>query len=374
MAKRKKTTEEFIKKAIDKHGNRYDYSKSIYVKSNLKVEIICKQHGLFLQTPANHYKYGCMECGKDRTKESRKFTILDFIEKSKYTHGDKYNYENVEYINNNTKVCIICREHGEFWQTPASHWNGCGCPMCVFRFRNTDEYVTYAKLIHGDRFDYSKVEYTTRDDYIKIICPIHGEFKQGAQSHLITDGCQACSNKKKKTNDDFVRESGKIHNYKYDYSKSKYINFNTKLTITCPIHGDFEQYPTNHLRGRGCDKCARMNATLYSETILNRNKEKWCCVDATLYIIKCYNKDELFYKIGITKKEIHQRFKTNAHMPYNYEILYSKKSNLYDSVKLEIYLHKIHDDFKYIPKITFGGYTECFYKINKIESIIENCE
>ena len=114
-----------------------------------------------------------------------------FIEKAKAIHGDRYDYSKVEYSNNRTKVCIICPVHGEFWQTPHTHLQGCGCPACYgTKKRTKEEFVEEARKIHGDRYDYSRVEYINNKTPVCIICPEHGEFWQKPENHLVAkQGC-----------------------------------------------------------------------------------------------------------------------------------------------------------------------------------------
>ena len=129
------TTEEFIKIASKIHDNKYDYSKSIYTKSDKKLCIIChekdkfgNEHGEFFVTPHSHIgvsKTGCPKCSGKYKK-----TTNDFIIESNQLHDFHYDYSKVKYINAKTKVCIICPEHGEFWQSPNDHLSGCGCPVC----------------------------------------------------------------------------------------------------------------------------------------------------------------------------------------------------------------------------------------------------
>lgn len=124
---KKLTTHDFVERARAFHGDKYDYSETEYTHSKGKVIIICPIHGRFEQRASAHLDgQGCPVCSieKSRTKEE------DFILRVTKTHGDKYDYSKVEYKNAQTKVCIICPTHGEFWQTPSSHLNGIGCPVC----------------------------------------------------------------------------------------------------------------------------------------------------------------------------------------------------------------------------------------------------
>jgi len=128
---KKLTTEEFIKKARNMHGNKYDYSKTDYILSNIKICIICQIHGEFYQKPGDHLNgRGCYKCGKKRAGKVLTSTTAKFINKAKKIHGNDYDYSFVEYINTETKVKINCKKHGIFLQTPHKHLMGRGCPSC----------------------------------------------------------------------------------------------------------------------------------------------------------------------------------------------------------------------------------------------------
>jgi hypothetical protein len=194
------TTESFIIKSKEIHGNKYSYEKSIYNGSFNEIIITCPIHGDFLQTPANHLRgCGCGKCAVDYRTNKRKFTSEQFIEKAKKIHGDKFDYSKVEYVNKRTKVCIICNECGnEFWQRPGSHLQGKGCKRCSSnklskeRSFNTEYFIKKAKEIHGDKFGYERVIYKNRVTPVEIECKIHGYFKQRPFLHLYGCGCQLC--------------------------------------------------------------------------------------------------------------------------------------------------------------------------------------
>ena len=275
MAKKLKRTE-FIDKAIKKHGNKYDYSKVDYINSQTKVCIICPEHGEFWQTPNNHLNgKGCSKCTKQCTDTE------SFINIAIKIHGNKYDYSKVDYINSQTKVCIICPEHGEFWQTPGNHLAGKGCNKCKYitihnkRAKNKKDFIQQAIKVHGNRYDYSRVEYFNNNTKVCIICPEHGEFWQNASSHLQGCECPKCKGGIKYSQQEFIEKAKNIHGDKYDYSKVNYINCKTKVCIICneidefgEKHGEFWQIPSNHLKGCGCSKCA--NKILTQDIFIQR--------------------------------------------------------------------------------------------------------
>ena len=255
---KKLTTEDFIRRAKEVHGDKYDYSKVDYIDNRTKVCIICPEHGEFWQQPRNHLLgQACPKCAYKTRWESRgRITTENFIKKARKAHGDKYDYSKVEYKGTHTKVCIICQEHGEFLQTPHNHLHSQGCLACSGRKQlTTEEFIRRAKEVHGDKYDYSKVEYVNKSTKVKIICPIHGEFEQIPDNHLHGHGCHKCVNCKQLTTEEFIHRAKEVHGDKYDYSKVEYINSHTKVKIICPIHGEFEQEPNSHLEGKGCPNC-----------------------------------------------------------------------------------------------------------------------
>ena len=260
----KLTTKEFIERArTTVHGDKYNYSKVDYKNNSTKVTIICPIHGEFEQTPSKHLEgQGCPKCGIVSMANYKRIDADSFIRRAKEIHGDKYDYSKVEYKNSYTKVTIVCPVHGEFEQEPSGHLLSKGCPRCGVVSRstkkrsNTESFIKKAQEIHGDKYDYSKVDYKSVFTKVTIVCPIHGEFEQIPNNHLSGCGCPNCRNNIQLLTKTFINKAQKIHSDKYNYSKVDYKNNSTKVTIICPIHGEFEQTPNNHLRGKGCPKCA----------------------------------------------------------------------------------------------------------------------
>lgn len=195
---RRKTQEEFIEQANKVHNNFYDYSKFIYVNNYTKGTIICPTHKEFAQTPANHMKgQGCPICGKLKSINNRKLGINKFIKEADKVHGNKYDYSKVEYVNARTKIIIICIDHGEFSQTPDSHLRGCGCPKCCSNFKlSKKEFIKRANKIHNNKYNYSLAKYKNTYTKIIIVCPEHGQFEQTPEHHLVGYGCSKCSGEK----------------------------------------------------------------------------------------------------------------------------------------------------------------------------------
>lgn len=199
-------TQDFIKKAKQIHENKYDYSKVDYVNSHTKVCIICPEHGEFWQTPSNHlnktHACGCSKCGLKEKIRKRIKPQNQFIEEANEIHNNKYIYSKVEYINTQSKVCIICPEHGEFYQTPANHLRGQGCPKCkIEKLQNinlltTQDFIKKSKEVHGNKYDYSKSVYKSAKETVCIICPVHGEFWQAAYDHAYGYNCPFCNESK----------------------------------------------------------------------------------------------------------------------------------------------------------------------------------
>ena len=221
----------------------------------------------------------------------KKLTTQEFIQKAKQVHGDKYDYSLVEYINGKTKVKIICKEHGVFEQRPNDHLHNIGCSSCggVAKL-TTEEFIEKARKVHGDKYDYSLVEYIKGKTKVKIICPIHGLFEQIPNAHLRGQNCGLCCGKYKLTKEQFIEKAKLVHGNKYDYSLVVYKRNDIKVKIICSKHGVFEQVPSGHLRGRGCPICKSskgeqtINDYLTSHNISFETQKRFkdCKVERTL--------------------------------------------------------------------------------------------
>lgn len=191
---------------------------------------------------------------------SKKLTQEEFIKKAKVIHGNKYDYSLVIYQGSKIKVTIICKECGYiFEQIPNSHLIGKGCPKCGRTKKLTlEEFILRSNIIHDNFYSYDKTLYVDSKTGIIISCPIHGDFKQNPASHLQGVGCKNCAIENRRLGkEEFIKCSNLIHHYFYDYSLVEYKNNDIRVLIICPIHGIFEQVPSSHLQGYGCEKCTQ---------------------------------------------------------------------------------------------------------------------
>lgn len=330
----KYSQEEWIEKVEKIHNYKYDYSKVNYINLLTPVLIICPEHGEFHQRPSHHaHGKGCPICGFRKKSHDTfinelnklkpnisviseykgvKESILvkcnidgyewkttpwymlkkdlgncpecvklvnknEFIRNANIKHNNKYDYSKVNYLNVNTKVCIICPEHGEFWQIPKDHLRNGGCDKCgrelsiKGRTKPKEDFLLACKQIHGDYYNFSNINYTNTMTKISVICPEHGEFTISPEKMLTGQGCRLCginkaTIKKTKTRKQFLEECYKSHTgYTYDYSKSEYKSDKALIRIIChkkdengDEHGEFWQTPGNHIsKSQGCPICGR---------------------------------------------------------------------------------------------------------------------
>jgi hypothetical protein len=306
----KLTTENFIEKAKQIHGDLYDYLISEYKSGKDKIKIICREHGVFEQVAGDHLQgKGCKECGKSSSINHRKYTTESFIKKAVEVHGDVYDYSLVDYVHNRSKVQIICREHGVFNQSPNAHLTGQGCAECG----------KISTLKHMSR-----------------------------------------------TQDDFINQSNKIHGGIYDYSQSVYNTSKEKVRIICKEHGAFEQVASSHLKGYGCKICSSkihgFNRGRFTDLVNVKGK-------GILYVVRLFDSFEDFIKIGITTRTTNHRV---SDFPYQVDILHEEIfTNGGVMFDLENHLHRTFREYNYIPNLEFSGMYECFCNISVGDIILE---
>jgi len=278
-------TNNFIFESISIHGDKYDYSQSIYVNAKTKIVIICPTHGEFQQLRKNHKMgKGCNKCAIESRARNNTHTLEKFIEKAQRVHGKKYDYSKSSYLGDDREILVLCGLHGEFTQNASSHLQGIGCPKCgrlkasQSHLLSKEEVLSRSIEIHGDKYDYNQMEYVNTKTKIMIVCPKHGKFRQSPTNHVLGQGCPKCGIETAKSHcsvdtETFIRRSRKTHGDKYDYSKSEYADTKTKIIIICPEHGEFKQLPKNHVNGQGCASCAIDKSRVGLEEFKDRASE-----------------------------------------------------------------------------------------------------
>lgn len=244
----------------------------------------------------------------------------------------------------------------------------------------TEYFIAQSKLIHGDFYSYSGANWVSDTDKVLITCPIHGDFPQTPNSHKSGFGCPYCGKIKCATSQtlkfsDFINRAREIHGDKYEYFEDEFSKCANKTKIRCIKHDHFF-YPTpnNHLGGGGCSLCGRESSTQKQR---DNNAEPWThhgWVEKSLksnyfdsykvYVIRCWNDDETFYKIGRTFTKLKRRFKSTL-MPYNYEVIKCiEHEDGLEICRIEHEFLRLNKEYKYTPKIKFGGGNECFHSLN----------
>ena len=379
--------EGFLKRAFDKHGDYYDYSKVLYINSLTKVDIICPIHGGFQQTPKSHFKAGCSKCGRESQIEKAKKSQKQFEAEVITLYGNKYDFSLTNYINTKTPVALICNIHGEFTKSPVSILNENACDECCkkkTKSTDKDTFIEEAIKVYGDKDDYTNTEVVSSKYKVEVRCTKHDLiFKKDIQSYLLGCGCPKCSAEnytliRTKTTEQFIEEAKEVHGNNCDYTDTIYKSAKDKVTIKCNKHNIiFEQHPDNHLKGGSCRKCLSENI---SKSL--KGREGTCGYtrsgyvkqangrEACVYLIKCFNENEEFYKIGKTFLDMNKRF-TKANICYKFEEVgfhFGEAGYVYD---LEIELHRKYKSYKYRPNEWFAGHTECFTTQLPIDSIWE---
>ena len=298
-----KRRKEFILKAEKLYGDQFNYDSVVYINNKIKVKIYCNKHKKYFWTePAillsKTLKYSpCPYCSKEeRIEQIRLESEKRFISKSIEKYGDIYDYSKIHYINETTKVEIICKKHNKsFFKTPINHLTlNQGCPYCKkeecragFRV-SFEEFVQEAKKKFGDRFEYSKEHFVNMGTKMTIYCKKHNYyFEQAPRQHLISQcGCPLCSKEEfghipiKMSKEMFIERSKEIFgDDTFDYSRLEYINIETPVELYCNIHKVwFKVIPEKHLcRHQGCPECNNAESCLEKEVrlLLERNDIKF---------------------------------------------------------------------------------------------------
>lgn len=201
--------------------------------------------------------------------------INDFKQRAAAIHSSFYSYDNVEYKNSDTKVSITCPIHGDFSQTPHDHLSGHGCPKCKSDKAklSLEEFISRARSCHSIDYDYSFVRIDNYDTPIKIICPIHGEFEQTPRDHLSGSDCPKCSREKMyRVYAEDVNRNLKNTNVKMIDSSAS--NMSEESNFLCSKHGEFRTTIRRALSSEssGCKECKKENVSVSFGQFVERSK------------------------------------------------------------------------------------------------------
>lgn len=375
----KMTQAQFVDKCTVMHNSKYNYDCTIYTGSKNNVIIQCPAHGIFEQKAVHHLRgNGCPLCAREYRAKLATRTITDIVDEFKRVHKTRYDYSKVTYLGLQRKVMIGCSIHGDFQQRPSDHIHGMGCPSCGVEQQrmSLSQFLVAANVAHQNKYSYEKVtEFLSSGALIVITCPFHGDFNQHANNHLQQHGCSKCAgtsrgNDLRKTTATFINEANIVHNYRYSYNNTTYISCKKCVVITCSLHGNFTQRPTNHVNmGQGCPKC--VIGGRYSEAWFSNNPSMKN-INGTLYLLKFTGQGEQFWKVGITKRSISKRW--NGKLPYKIDEVFKCSGTLYHIFQIEQHILKTFVyRRRYTPSILIGGDRECFIpKLSDPASCVED--
>lgn len=226
--------------------------------------------------------------------------------------------------------------------------------------KRKEDFLVNAKEIHNDKYKYDLTNFVNTNYAILITCPVHGDFTQAVRDHIAGSGCQKCAFENKAVGlEEFIRRGKEHFGNKYDYSSVEYVNNSTKVKLTCPDHGDFEQLAASHMNGRGCFECSANLRHWNYKAYCNRNDE-FANTVGKLYLLRLTNEKESFLKVGVSVGFLNRLakyrqdgftievIKTTEDLAIN---IAEKETDLLNFIKA--------NNFKYIPLTKFSGRTEC---------------
>ena len=330
---RKHTTESFVKKSIQKWGEKFDYSNTVYVDSKTRLIICCPIHGDVEVLPESHTmnrinNTGCPKCGVYINGEKRRKSFTDFLRVANEMFNSKYVYIESSWNGIKKSINYICPIHGKRSMIAESHIreieSNTGCKLCGIEQRSQEIRMTYKEFelkslsIHGNLYEYSSDSFISASDIVTVRCkkPGHGNFYPVARDHITKGtGCPECKGLRKKTTEKFIRDAKKTHGNLYGYDKVDYLGALDKVIITCCIHGDFTQQPSNHTNlGAGCPDCALLKKGWDNlpDLLIEQEKHLEKC---QLYIYSISGHPDQI-KVGISTDHRKRAYYTPSNLPY----------------------------------------------------------
>lgn len=303
----------------------------------------------------------------------RKMTIEEVNEKLSRTNpniivlGDYYKVRGKTKPKNTRHYHVKCLIDGHEWDVIDTNIYRKGCPICGLKSRSEKRKIPIEIIKEKCEQIGLKLltkEYKNRRS--ELIVETEEGYKINTTYAVLQTGSEPVvfSNRNIFVIDN-IKLWLKLNNSPYELISKEYKDTHAPLIFYCPEHGEFFKSWANMQRGQGCGYCGNESIPGgFNPKLAEKNKRQWIKENATVYIIKCYNHKEEFYKIGITTYTVKERFESDSKLPYQYEIIKELKTNLYNAIYLEQQLQDLHKDYLYAPKIEFGGYTECFSQLN----------
>lgn len=382
----------FFEEAPKIHNNYYDYSKVEFKGVTKEINIICPEHGVFIQIARSHIKgHGCEKCGIEKITQTKiEISKKKFYEEAPKIHKNYYDYSKVNYEGVIKKVIIICPKHGEFSQTPRKHLQPQGCNKCAVirtaegQRKTLDVFVKQSKEKHGDNhYNYDGVNYINDHTDVNIYCNIHkNTFIQTPSTHLSGSGCNDCGieNRSKQKIELASSKFWEVANKDeyLDFSQFKYIKSREKSTIICKkCNGEFLSSPNNYLTGKGCPYCKhktelKLYNKLFGKYVIERQlKYEWCKnIDTDMYFPFDFCIEE--YKIiieldGIQHFQKVKHFRTNPEEQRTRDLYKQTRANNNGYSVIRIYQEDVYYD-------TFDWLDKLYKTIDKIntEKTIQN--
>lgn len=381
---RRASNKAFVEGPLERYLERFSLNLCSYTSNTAPIIVKCSSHDEFTVTYREVIsEVGCKEC------KSEKEVIKNISPEKIFKDKIKKLSPDIEligsYRNYKSKVKVTDGEL-EFLMLPGNILRGHKLGIksavdknafCIRAFREK----------YGDKFDYSNVEYLGGQKEVEVVCRQHGSFSISPENHLAGDSCKKCTSEKRaksqtKPKSHYVKRFKEVHGEKYDYSLFKTTHGKEEGKIVCKSHGVYTKSAVSHIRGAGCPKCGYESfKKLKRENPIGWNYSKWIesaekskhFESYKVYILRCWNEGEMFFKVGRTFRKIKERFNGVSQMPYHFEVIkvITNEDGRY-ICELETSIKKSNREYSYTPKIYFPGMCECFSEIN--QTVSENEE
>jgi hypothetical protein len=375
---RKRLTIDGVKSRLADINPNIEILDDVYINNSTKLTCRCliDGHEWCVGWSSLQQSKGCPKCGKKSMSDKLRFTI-DEVKHVVANTNQNIKILSKEYTGAHSKLKCKCLIDGYEWCTSFSNLKqGKGCPKCALNTSANKRRFTLSDVITKLKDINNNIEiledvYVDANTKLKCRCLVDGcSYEWSTSWHTLQSGhgCHGCA-KNTPITISYVKNKIKEINQNILILSNEYVNARTKLKLKCLVDGYEWSATWNSLQnGHGCPICAKVayvNNSGYNITLAERNKVEWVNKKTNVYLIKCYNENETFYKIGIAKN-VKVRFSGNC-MPYEYTVLKEIKTNLYDAIYLEKKLHSLNKEFSYIPQIKFDGYTECFSQLHSFD-------